>query len=97
MPVTASSLPIFQHFIMRLTRPELEEALLALEASIPTIKTLRRPESRLATFNADAYMIQSAASREDIEYARCQLRRMGVNSGLIPCDAQGISQESTSS
>ena len=78
---------------MRLTRPELEEALLALEASIPTIKTLRRPESRLATFNADAYMIQSAASREDIEYARHQLRRMVATSGLIPSDSRGIFNE----
>lgn len=80
-------------FTMRLTRPELEEALLALEASIPTIKTLRRPESRVATFNADAYMIQSAASREDTEYARHQLRRMAATSGLTPGDVRGISNE----
>ena len=71
---------------MRLTRSELEEALFALEASIPTIKTLRRPESRLATFNADAYMIESAASREDMEYARHRLRRMVSTSGLVPGD-----------
>ena len=71
-------------FTMTLTRPELEDALLALEASIPTIKTLSRPESRLATFNADAYMIQSAASGEDIEYVRHQLQRMVATSGLIP-------------
>jgi hypothetical protein len=82
MQVTEPSFPIFSIFPMRLTRPELEEALLALEASIPTIKTLTRPESRLATFNADAYMIQSAASRDDVEYARHQLRRMMVTSGL---------------
>ena len=78
---------------MKLTRLELDEALFALEASIPTIKTLRQPESRLATFNADAYMIQSAASREDVDYARCQLRRMGLTSGLIQSDAHGVPGE----
>ena len=92
-PVTCHHLFLSSIFTMRLTRPELEEALLALEASIPTIKTLGRPESRLATFNADAYTIQSAASREDIEYVRHQLRRMVATSGLIPSDCRGISNE----
>lgn len=69
---------------MRMTRPELDTALRALETSIPTIRTWGSVAAQLATFNADAFAIRWSAKRGDTAYANERLERMLHPSWLEP-------------
>ena len=69
---------------MRMTRPELDNALHALEVSIPTIRTWGSVAAQLATFNADAFAIRWSANRGDAAYADDRLEKMLHSSWMEP-------------
>ena len=65
-----------------MSRRELENALDALQASIPCIKTLGSRQAQIATFSADAHAIRWSAAHKDADYLALRLDKMLHSSWL---------------